>query len=76
VRINAFGYLGDGSVHYNLLPPLGQCDFSDIDSKFTVNLGRLAAAIGGSFAAELGVGRTKIELADTLRDPVERDLVA
>ena len=28
--------------------------------------------MGGSFAAEHGLGRTKIVLADALRDPVER----
>jgi FAD/FMN-containing dehydrogenase len=28
--------------------------------------------MGGSFAAEHGLGRTKVVLADALRDPVER----
>ena len=32
--------------------------------------------MGGSFAAEHGIGRTKTELADILRDPVERNLMA
>ena len=32
--------------------------------------------MGGSFAAEHGVGRAKIVLADLLRDPVERKLMA
>ena len=31
--------------------------------------------MGGSFAAEHGIGRTKIMLADVLRDPVERNLM-
>lgn len=31
--------------------------------------------MGGSFAAEHGLGRSKVALADTLRDPVERDLM-
>ena len=35
VTINAFGHLGDGNVHYNLSPPLGQQDFSGLDSEFT-----------------------------------------
>lgn len=72
VRINAFGHLGDGNVHYNLSPPLEQQDFFGLDSEFAIKLGRLATLMGGSFAAEHGLGRTKIVLADALRDPVER----
>jgi FAD/FMN-containing dehydrogenase len=76
VRINAFGHLGDGNVHYNLSPPAGWQDFSGLDSEFAIKLGRLATMMGGSFAAEHGIGRTKTVLADALRDKVERDLMA
>ena len=76
VRINPFGDLGDGNVHFNLSPPLGQQDFSGLGSEFAIRLGRLATVMGGSFAAENGVGRTKTVLADVLRDPVERNLMA
>jgi FAD/FMN-containing dehydrogenase len=76
VRINAFGHLGDGNVHYNLSPPVGRRDFSGLDSEFAIKLGRLATMMGGSFAAEHGLGRTKVVLADALRDPVERNLMA
>ena len=76
VRINAFGHLGDENVHYNLSPPLGRRDFLGLDSEFAIRLGRLATDMGGSFAAEHGIGRTKLELADLLRHPVERNLMA
>jgi len=75
VTINAFGHLGDGNVHYNLSPPLGQVDFSSLDSELAIKLGRLATVMGGSFAAEHGLGRSKTILADALRDPVERNLM-
>jgi FAD/FMN-containing dehydrogenase len=75
VIINPFGHLGDGNVHYNLSPPLGQRDFSGLDSEFAVKLGKLATVMGGSFAAEHGIGRAKTMLADVLRDPVERHLM-
>ena len=75
VIINAFGHLGDGNVHYNLSPPLGQQDFSGLDIEFAIKLARLATKMGGSFAAEHGIGRSKIALADCLRDPVERNLM-
>ena len=76
VRINTFGHLGDGNVHYNLSPPLGHRNFLGLDSEFAIKLGRLATDMGGSFAAEHGIGRTKVELSDRLRDPVERNLMA
>ena len=75
VRINAFGHLGDGNVHYNLSPSLGQQDFLGLDSEFAIKLGRLATVMGGSFAAEHGLGRTKIVLADAIREPVERKMM-
>lgn len=75
VTINAFGHLGDGNVHYNLSPPLGQGDFSSLDNEFAIKLGRLATIMGGSFAAEHGLGRSKTALADCLRDPVERNFM-
>ena len=76
VRINAFGHLGDGNVHYNLSPPAGWSDFSGLDNEFAVKLGRLVTMMGGSFAAEHGIGRAKVALADVMRDPVERELMA
>ena len=76
IRINAFGHLGDGNVHYNLSPPLGQRSFSGLDNQFAINLGRLATEMGGSFAAEHGIGRSKTALADCLLDPVELNLMA
>lgn len=74
-RINPFGHLADGNIHYNLTPPLGQADFSGLGPELTLALARLADGMGGSFAAEHGLGRAKIALADALRDPVERGLM-
>ena len=76
VIINPFGHLGDGNVHYNLSPPEGRRDFSGLDSELTLKLCTLATEMGGSFAAEHGLGRTKVLLANALRDPVERDIMA
>ena len=75
VRINTFGHLGDGNVHYNLSPPIGQKDFSGREKEFAVNIARLANGMKGSFAAEHGLGRAKVALADTLRDPIERQFM-
>ena len=74
IRINPFGHLADGNIHYNLTPPPGQGDFANHDATLTHGLAELATAMGGSFAAEHGLGRSKVVLADALRPKVERDL--
>jgi len=76
VIINVFGHLGDGNVHYNLSPPSGRQDFSGLGNEVSLKLGKLVTVMGGSFSAEHGLGRTKIVLADALRDQVERNLMA
>ena len=75
VRINPFGHLGDGNVHYNLSPAEGAKDFGDKAARFAQDLGALAGALQGSFAAEHGLGRSKIALADSLRSGTERELM-
>lgn len=76
VRINPFGHLGDGNIHYNLSPPEGEADFRGREVEIGQALAALATDMGGSFAAEHGLGRAKIALADKNRDPVERALMA
>ena len=74
-RINPFGHLGDGNIHYNLTLPTGQADFAGFSPDFALSLARLADSMGGSFAVEHGLGRSKVSLADALRSPVERGLM-
>ncbi len=76
VRINPFGHLGDGNTHYNLSPPEGARDFGDRAPALAEALGGLACGYGGSFAAEHGLGRSKVPLAEALRTGIERDLMA
>ncbi|RQP05946.1 MAG: FAD-binding oxidoreductase [Paracoccus sp. BP8] len=75
VRINPFGHLADGNIHYNLTPPEGMADFAGQDRELALRLARLATEMGGSFAAEHGLGRAKITLADALRPAAERRLM-
>lgn len=76
VRINPFGHLGDGNVHFNLSPPEGSAGFAGRDDLLRLAVAEAAQKLGGSFAAEHGLGRTKVFLADTLRPPVERGLMS
>ncbi len=75
VRINPFGHLGDGNIHFNLSPPLGQAGFAGKEDELSATIYRQAEKMGGSFAAEHGVGRTKIGHANMMRLPVERQLM-
>lgn len=76
VRVNPFGHLGDGNIHYNLTPAEGRSGFDGKAGEIGQALAALATGMGGSFAAEHGLGRSKIALAEAHRSAVERDLMA
>lgn len=75
VRVNAFGHLGDGNVHFNLSPPEGEADFDGRDRQLSEAIYEAAVRHGGSIAAEHGLGQAKVQLADHFRSPVERALM-
>lgn len=75
VRINPFGHLGDGNVHFNLSPPEGD-GFAGREEALTAAIYQVAADHGGTFAAEHGLGQAKVAMADALRPAVERELMA
>ncbi|MEM8571114.1 MAG: FAD-binding oxidoreductase [Pseudomonadota bacterium] len=62
IRINCFGHLGDGNLHYNVFPPLGRDrgDFENLRSFVKSIVHDLVHDLGGSIAAEHGVGRAKV----------------
>ncbi len=72
-RVNCFGHLGDGNLHYNVFPPPGarREAFEDRREAVKQAVHDLVAAAGGSVSAEHGIGRAKT--GDLLRygDPVK-----
>ena len=72
-RINCFGHLGDGNLHYNIYPPKGEkrSQFDDIRASLANDIYDLVDSFGGSFSAEHGIGRMK--KADLLKysDPAK-----
>jgi FAD/FMN-containing dehydrogenase len=75
-RIIAFGHLGDGNIHFNLLPPLGTDRRSWIGehgATATAMVHDLVAAVGGSLSAEHGIGQAKLAEFARLTDPVRLD---
>jgi FAD/FMN-containing dehydrogenase len=72
-RINCFGHLGDGNLHYNVFPPTGgeraACDGAR--AQITKAVHDLAHRLGGSVSAEHGIGRLKVAELEHYGDPVK-----
>jgi FAD/FMN-containing dehydrogenase len=77
LRINAFGHLGDGNLHYNVYPPRGvrARDLGDLRERVSHLVHELVHDLGGSFSAEHGVGRLKTDDLERYADPVRLDLM-
>ena len=69
-RINCFGHLGDGNLHYNVFPPPGQksSDFNNLRDDVKTLVHDMVAARGGSVSAEHGIGRLKVDDLETYAD--------
>ncbi|WP_118136002.1 FAD-binding oxidoreductase [Oceanicella sp. SM1341] len=61
MRVNCFGHLGDGNLHYNVFPAAGRdrADYDDLRAKVTEMVHDLVHARDGSVSAEHGIGRLK-----------------
>ncbi len=72
-RINCFGHLGDGNLHYNVFPPKGQSrsDFEVQRGLIKRAIHDLVDAFDGSVSAEHGVGRLKTEDLERYGDPAK-----
>ncbi len=72
-RINCFGHLGDGNLHYNIFPPKGQSREAHMEKREAIKhaVHDLVHQMGGSVSAEHGVGRLKVEDLERYGDPVK-----
>ena len=72
-RVNCFGHLGDGNLHFNVFAlrgvPRGTHD--DLRGRVKELVHDLVHARGGSVAAEHGVGRLKVGDLERYGDPVK-----
>lgn len=61
-RINCFGHLGDGNLHFNVFPPKGRkaAEFKALAGEVQELVHQRVVDLGGSFSAEHGVGRLKV----------------
>ena len=71
-RINCFGHLGDGNLHYNVFPPAGRSreEFVHLRDDVKRVVHDLLQEFEGSFSAEHGVGRMKTGDLERYGDPV------
>ncbi len=71
LRINCFGHLGDGNLHYNCFPPEGRAasEFRPLAQTITRTIHDLVDSFGGSISAEHGIGRLKVADLERYGDP-------
>jgi FAD/FMN-containing dehydrogenase len=72
-RVTAFGHVGDGNIHYDVIRPDGGDDKAhsakrDAGSRIVHDI---VASMGGSISAEHGLGSMKTEEARRYKSPVE-----
>ncbi|MEN7341306.1 MAG: FAD-binding oxidoreductase [Pseudomonadota bacterium] len=71
---SVYGHIGDGNLHYNLLPPPDHQRPSDWRSQNAKAVSEIihasASQLGGSFSAEHGVGKLKRDELQRYKDPV------
>ncbi|MXU66858.1 FAD-binding oxidoreductase [Oceanomicrobium pacificus] len=73
IRINCFGHLGDGNLHYNAFPATGRSreDYDACKADVTRAVHDTVDRFGGSFSAEHGVGRLKVGELERYGDPAK-----
>ncbi|MGY6550155.1 MAG: FAD-binding oxidoreductase [Roseinatronobacter sp.] len=76
-RINCFGHLGDGNLHYNVFPPQGARRADHLDARDAVQtcVHDLVHQMGGSISAEHGIGRLKAAELVRYADPVKLQMM-
>ena len=72
-RINCFGHLGDGNLHYNVFPVPGRTRADHVAERDAIKacVHDLVHEMGGSVSAEHGIGRLKTADLVKYGDPVK-----
>ena len=72
-RINCFGHVGDGNLHYNVFPQPGRSRADHENERPAIKraVHDLVHEMGGSVSAEHGVGRLKVDDLERYGDPAK-----
>ena len=75
-RINCFGHLGDGNLHFNIFPNKGEKreEHDHVRPTIKTTIHDLVHLHGGSVSAEHGIGRLKINDLVKYSDPIKLKL--
>ena len=78
LRVNCFGHLGDGNMHYNVFPAANKTadDYAPLAMNVQNSIHDLVHEMGGSIAAEHGVGRLKVRDLQKYGEPVKHALMS
>ena len=73
----AYGHVGDGNLHFNVSqrPGTDRAAFLARQAPLQAAMFDLTTGLGGSFSAEHGIGRLKVDELERRTDPVEIDLM-
>jgi len=76
-RVLAFGHLGDGNVHFNVLQPpaMAPQEFLELWTTISRLVHDITVELGGSISAEHGIGRLKRDDLEHYASAVELDLM-
>ncbi len=77
-RVSAFGHIGDGNIHFNVLPPVGADVTAFVAGWDHANqvVEDIVMALGGSFSAEHGIGRLRQASLVRYKAPLEIEMMA
>jgi FAD/FMN-containing dehydrogenase len=81
LRVNAYGHIGDGNIHYNVLPPDGltKKDFitsnPEIIEAVRMAINETTMHFGGSISAEHGIGRLKAGDLEVYANPTKHKIL-
>jgi FAD/FMN-containing dehydrogenase len=78
VRINCFGHVGDGNLHYNIFPGAGRVasDYRNVKAHISDYVYKAVLDTGGSISAEHGIGRFKKAQLAATADPTKLGVMA
>jgi FAD/FMN-containing dehydrogenase len=76
-QLVAYGHVGDGNLHFNLNQAAGSSrdTFLAREDSIKRTIHDMVRDFGGSFSAEHGIGRLKVEELERYASPVELDLM-
>jgi FAD/FMN-containing dehydrogenase len=72
-RLNCFGHVGDGNLHYNVFPLAGRSRSDHANQRDAIKscVHDVVHALGGSVSAEHGIGRLKVDDLEHYGDPAK-----